>query len=110
MREGAVPKQGRGLRARSARRGQVGLEVDVERRIAALAEGGLHALVVEVGRPVVVDGVRVGLRAEGDVRAAVGGVEHAGLVRDEAGEELGRVQVRLVECRDDVNVHVHEDF
>ena len=58
--QGAVAEQ-LGVGGRQHRR-EVGLEVDVQRRVVALPKGGLHGRVSRVGRPRVVD--RVGDVAE----------------------------------------------
>lgn len=108
--EGAVPEEGGGHRPRRGGRREVGLEIDVEGGVVAFAQGGLHAFIVRVGGPEVVDGVGVGLGAEGDVGGGVGCVEHAGLIGDEPGEDFGRVMPRLVGGCDNVDVGVNQDF
>ena len=108
--QGAVAEEGRGHGARGRGRGEIGLEVDVQGGVITLAEGGFHGLVVQVGCPRVVDGVGVGLRAEGDVEGGVGCIEDVGLVGDEARELLRVILPCLVRGGDDVDVGVHKNF
>ena len=66
---------------RAGRRLQRRLEVDVERRVGALAQGDLHGLVVAVGGPGAVDGARDPQVAVADAGVGVGdgdGVELGG--------------------------------
>lgn len=108
--QGAVAEEGGGHGARRRGSGEIGLEVDVQGGVIALAEGSLHGLVVQVGCPRVVDGVGVGLRAEGDVEGRVGCIENVGLVGDEAGELLRIILPCLVRGGDDVDIGVDDDF
>lgn len=71
--EGAVAKEllagvrdGAGAARAAVGRAQVRLEVDVQVGVAALAEGGLHARVVGVGRPEVIRRPGGALQHEGD--------------------------------------------
>ena len=73
LRQGAVAEELRGLGARRGDAGgEVGLEVDVEGCVGALAERGLHGCIRGVGCPFVVDGVSIGLDVEGYVGGGVG--------------------------------------
>ena len=94
--QGAVAEEGGGHGARRRRRGEVGLEVDIQSGVVALAEGGFHGLIVQVGCPCVVDGVGVRLDSEGDVVGGVGCIEDIGLVGDQAGKLLGIILPCLV--------------
>ena len=67
---------------RRARRGrQVGLEVEVQGRVATFAERGFHARGVRIRRPGVVDGEGVRVQTKGNVQRRVGRVEDIALYR-----------------------------
>ena len=72
-REGAVAEELGG--GAVGRRGEVGLEVDVEGRVAALSEGLFHADIVGVGGPVIIDRVCCAEEVEGDVSVRVKGLK-----------------------------------
>ena len=87
-RQGAVAQQGGGGTVGVRGGGEVGLEVDVERLVAAAAEGLLHLCRVGVGGPAVVDAPGGRDEFEGDAGRAV-----------EAGED-GDLGVRLFVNKD----------
>ena len=80
LRQGAVAEKLGGLSARGGDAGgEIGLEVDIERRVGALAKGGFHGAVGRVGRPSIINGVGIGFEVEGYVRRGVCSVEDSGL-------------------------------
>lgn len=79
-RQGAVAEQCGGGAVGVRRRGEVGLEVDVEGFVVAAAEGLLHGGRGGVGRPGVVDGEGGGDEVEGYPGGAVEAVEDGDLV------------------------------
>ena len=85
---------------------EVGLEVDVQRGVVALAEGGLHGGVGGVGRPRVVDRVGDVAEREGEGRAGVCGFEGVEL----AGHHGRRDGVLGVGRGHDVEVGVDRVF
>ena len=108
--QGAVAEQGGGHGTRGRGCGEIGLEVDVQGGVITLAECGFHGLVLHVGCPRVVDGVRVGLRAEGDVEGGVGCIEDFGLIGDETSELLRVIVPCLVRGGDNMDIGVDDDF
>lgn len=92
VRQRAVAQQdGAGGDAGRAGRGlQGGLEVDVEGRVGALAQGGFHGAVVAVGGPGGVDSARGALVAEADAGVGVRCHDGGELRRDHGvGDVIG---------------------
>lgn len=109
--EGAVPQELGGLGAGGGDAGgEVGLEVDVQGVVGALAEGGLHGAVGDVGGPVVVDGLGEGVQEEGDVGVGVGAFEDGALARYEGGVVLRAGLRGLVGGGHEVDVGVDDDL
>lgn len=80
------------------------LEIEVQRAVGALAEGGLHPQFVGVGGPGRVGREGGGARVEGDARGRVGGVERLVLRRRERVAQLRRVVAGFVVPDDEVEV------
>lgn len=80
------------------------MEVDIQRGVAAFAEGGFHGRRAAVGGPGVVDSIGGFLHVEGDVGGGVRRVEHKGLVAGQGLAQVGRVLWGLVEGGNKVEV------
>lgn len=83
-REGAITEESLGARGAGIGR-EIGLEVEVQRRVGAAAERLFHFCAIGVRGPVVADYVGCAFYVEGYVCGAVGLVEDGGLVEVEMG-------------------------
>ena len=104
LRQGAVTEEGLVGGAAGGGGGKVGLEVDVQRGVAAFSQCALHGGGGGVRGPVVVDGVCGFLHVEADVGVFVGRVQHKRLVTGERLTHVRGVLGGLVEGSDEVEI------